>query len=48
MLLLAEEAVLLLPPTAQTPSLTLIWLLIQPDAEPIQFTELAENKSRNK
>lgn len=26
----------------------LIWLLILPDAKPVQFTELAENKSRNK
>lgn len=43
----ADEAVPLLPPAAPTPPLTLIWLLIQPDAEPVRFTEPAENKPRN-
>lgn len=35
-------------PAAEAPSHMLIWLLILPDAKPIQFTELAENKYRNK
>lgn len=46
MLPAAEEAVPLFPPAAQTPSLTLIWLLIRPVLSP--FTLLAENESRNK
>lgn len=43
----ADEAVPLLPPAAPTPPLMLIRLLIQPDAEPVRFTELAENKPRS-
>lgn len=35
-------------PAAEAPSHMLIWLLILPNAKPIQLTELAENKYRNR